>query len=102
MHIEHPITVVINRPVHGLEIICMSQDNWLNCKELTLFPDAVNRDVSDFPLVGITIGCKWQGHFVLAHAHREKWILSSTRTAEIDLDYFGPEWRGCSATLCRM
>ena len=80
----------------------MSNDKWMDCKEITLFPDAVCREVSDFPLVGVTVGCKWQGHFVLANAHRERWILSNTRSAEIDLVFFGPEWSGCSAMLCRL
>ena len=99
---KQAITIVISRPEHGLEIISMCKNQWTENREFTFFPDAVGREVSDFPLVGVTVGCKWQGHFFLANAHKEKWIISDTQTAEVDLEYFSPEWRGCSATLCRM
>jgi hypothetical protein len=96
------VTVMISRPEHGLEIVSMSFEKWLDKKGFVFYPDAVDRISSDYPLAGVTVGCKWQGHFVLASEHREKWVLSGTRMADIDLEFFSPEWRGCTATLLRM
>ncbi len=96
------ITLMINRPEQGLEIVSMSKDNWVAQRELAFYPDGVGRVNSDFPLAGVTVGCKWQGHFVLGNAHKEKWVLSGTRIVDIDMEFFGPEWRGCTATLMRL
>ncbi len=96
------VTVMISRPELGLQIVSMGFDDWMGQKGFAIFPDGVDRVSSDFPLAGVTIGCKWQGHFVLASEHREKWVLSNTRVADIDLEFFSPEWRGCTATLLRL
>jgi hypothetical protein len=101
MDIKRPVAIMISRPGLGLEIISMTFDKWMEQKDFAFFPDGVGRSTSDFPLTGITVGCKWQGHFVLASEHKEKWVLSNTRMADIDLEFFSPEWRGCTATLLR-
>ena len=98
---ERVTAVVIQRPCHCLERLSMSHSQWLDSKAHTFFPDGNDGKCSDFPFAGITVSCKWQGHFVVACGHRERWVLSNTRFSEIDLEFFGPEWQGCSATICR-
>jgi hypothetical protein len=96
------VLLIISRPQLGLEILGMSGGEWLSRKMFAFFPDGMDRACSDCPLAGVTLHCKWQGHFVLASAHKERWILESTAAADIDLEFFGPEWTGCTATLMRM
>jgi hypothetical protein len=95
-------TFVIQRPVLGLEILSMNYSDWLKNKMVYFFPDGLSNKSSDFPHSGISLCCKWQGHFVIASGHKEKWILSNANFTEVDLGFFGPEWNGCSATLCRI
>ena len=95
------ITLMISRPEQGLEIVCMSKDNWVAQQGLAFYPDGVGRTSSDFPLDGVTAGCKWQGHFVLAKDHKEKWMFSDRNVMDIDMEFVGPDWKGCSATLLR-
>jgi hypothetical protein len=99
---ERVITVIISRPEHGLEILSMGLHQWVERKGHVFFPDGGDRAGTDHPLASVTLNCKWQGHFVLASEHKEKWVLSSTRAADVDLEYFGPEWKGCSASVFRM
>jgi hypothetical protein len=99
---EDAITVVISRPGCAPEFMSMSRMAWVDRKLTTFFPDGRDRKSSEYPLVGITLCCKWQGHFVFASEHKEKWVLSDTQVAEIDLGNFSPEWRGCSAAFFKM
>jgi hypothetical protein len=99
---ENAITVVISRPGCSPEFMSMSRMAWIDRKLITFFPDGRDRKSSEYPLAGITLCCKWQGHFVFASEHKEKWVLSDTQVAEIDLGNFSPEWRGCSAAFFKM
>ena len=94
-------TVIISRPVHGLEILCMSTREWTDKKIHVFFPDGGERDCTDHPHSGITLCRSWQGHFIMAGTFKEKWVFRSTRVVDIDLEYFGPEWRDCSASVLR-
>jgi hypothetical protein len=99
--VERVTTFVIDRPHHGLELLSMCHSQWLDKKMAVFFPDGSDGKCSDFPLSGITVSCKWQGHFVVACGHKERWVLSNTKFSEIDLEFFGPEWQGCRVTICR-
>jgi len=95
-------TLAIHRPDVSIELISMSNADWLGTKKVIFYPDTVcGASDSDFPYSGITVCCKWQGHFVIGSGHREKWVFSNTMLSEIDLVFFGPEWTGCRATLHR-
>jgi hypothetical protein len=98
---DRVVTVIVSRPENGLEVLSMNHNRWMQQTLHVFFPDGRGRDATDHPLASVTLCCKWQGHFVLASEHKEKWILSSTRFAEIDMEYFGPEWKGCSASVVR-
>jgi hypothetical protein len=58
----------------------------------TFYPDSLTQEGSDFPLAGISLQYKC-GHLILQNEHRLK---SPARTTIIDLEYFSPEWQGCS------
>ena len=95
-------TLVIDRPNHGLEMLSMSHSDWMYTKKFVFFPDGEALECSDCPHAGVTVYCKWQGHFVIARGHKEKWVLSTSRICEIDMGYFGPEWYGCSVRFRRV
>lgn len=95
------MTIAIHRPESGSEFLSMDNDEWLQRKTRVFFPDGMDRIHTDFPLAGVTICYKWQGHFVVASNHLEKWVLSDQRAAEIDLGVFNHKWIGCSATFTR-
>ena len=99
--LDRVTTLAIDRPNHGLELLSMNHSNWMYTKMLVFFPDGGSRECSESPLAGVTVSCKWQGHFVIACGHKEKWVLSTSKVSVIDLGYFGPEWIGCSAKICR-
>ncbi len=99
---KQTVILMVSRPELGLEILSMSGGEWLSRKVHAFFPDGKDRACSDHPLAAVTLYCKWQGHFVLANAHKERWILEGVNAADIDLEFFGPEWKGCTATLLRM
>jgi hypothetical protein len=98
---ERVTSFVIDRPAHGVELISMDHSKWMDMKAIVFFPDGMDRKCSDYPYSGITVCCKWQGHFVVACGHKESWVLSGISISKIDLEYFGPEWRGCSITVLR-
>jgi hypothetical protein len=93
--------LVIDRPNLTPESLSMSHSDWMLAKSVVLFPDGCARESSDHPRAGVTVSCKWQGHFVVAHGHEEKWVLSTSDVFVIDMGYFGPEWSGCSVKFCR-
>lgn len=105
------VSLSVSRPSLGFEVLTMSQSSWIDRKGGAIFfPDSTGcnrwegdngRGTTDFPLSGVTVICKWQGHFVIANGHREMWILSHEDIRTIDLGFFGPEWLGCTATLVR-
>ena len=97
-------TLFINRPKHDSEMLSMSSVCWFKKRGLVLYPDScimAGKCGSDFPCSGITVCCKWQGHFVFGNGHREKWVLSDVDQSEIHLEFFGPEWSGCNAFIYR-
>jgi hypothetical protein len=97
-------TLFIDRPEHGGEVLSMNVVGWLKNKGLVLYPDScceIGKSGSDFPYSGITVCCKWQGHFVFGNGHREKWVLADVSQSSINLEFFGPEWSGCIAYLYR-
>ena len=95
-------TLIIQRPVLGIELLSMRNREWMDKRRVIFYPDGMDGKCSDFPYSGITVCCKWQMHFVLGCGHREKWVLSNTKAQEFELDCFGTEWAGCTATVCRM
>jgi hypothetical protein len=98
---ERISSFIIDRPGFGLEMLCVRHADCVQNKMVSFFPDCADLGSSDFPHSGITICFKWQGHFVVACGHREKWVLSNENSAKIDLGCFGPEWTGCSAVFKR-
>ena len=61
--------LVIDRPNLTPESLSMSHSDWMLAKSVVLFPDGCARESSDHPRAGVTVSCKWQGHFVVAHGH---------------------------------
>ena len=64
-----------------------------------IFPDKENQEKSEFPRDGVSIISKPQGHLLVAHQHREKWILAGFVYEVINLDEFSRNWKGCSIVL---
>lgn len=97
------VAVVVQRP-GTKELITMQRHEWGSPKQsiLTIFPDGLDKKCSDFPLSGVTLFFNHRSHFILANDHKERWVLSDTRRAHIDLNVFGPEWQGCFAMVYRM
>ena len=99
--VERVASIIIKRPVCGIEVWSMRHSDWMANNTIVIFPDGVEQNCSDYPHSGITVCCKWQGHFVFGRGHKECWVLSSTSVSEIKLDVFGPDWQGCNATVVR-
>ncbi len=97
------VAVMVVRPERN-ELILMQRHEWGSTKQrtMTIFPDGMDRRCSDHPHSGVTLFFNHRRHFVLANDHKERWVLSGTEMAHIDLDVFGPEWLGCFASVRRV
>ena len=93
------VTIGIMRPKHGVQLITTQMTQLRGFRALKVFPDNNYQEESDFPVEGVTITSKPQGHLVIAYQHLERWVLSGFSCEIVDLSPFSEHWRGCSIVL---
>ena len=96
---DHAITIGVTRPQYGLEMMTVQLAKLDRFPVFKIFPDKENQEKSEFPRDGVSIISKPQGHLLVAHQHREKWILAGFVCEVINLDEFSRNWKGCSIVL---
>ena len=96
---DDTITIGILRPQHGIQLITTRMSQLRSFPALKVFPDNKRQDESVFPVEGVTITSKAQGHLVIAHQHLERWVLSGFTCESVDLSAFSEHWKGCSIVL---
>ena len=96
---DDTITIGILRPQHGIQLMTMQMSQLRSFPALKVFPDNKRQDESVFPVEGVTITSKAQGHLVIAHQHLERWVLSGFTCETVDLSAFSEHWKGCSIVL---
>jgi hypothetical protein len=90
------ITIGVTRPLYGLELMTLQLDTLKSFPVFKIFPDKQDHEKSKFPRDGVTIISKPQGHLLVAHQHREKWILAGFVCEVVDLGGYSENWNGCS------
>ena len=93
------ITITIINPKHGVSLLRCSWAQLQGFPAMKVFPDNKGPTDSSFPLEGVSIISKPQGHVVIAYGHLEKWVLSGFACETVDLGLFSEHWKGCSIML---
>jgi hypothetical protein len=93
------ITIGITRPHYGVQLITTRMTQLSGFRALKIFPDNKDQDESLFPIEGVTITSKPQGHLIVAYQHLERWVLSGFSCEVIDLSSFSEHWKGCNIVL---
>ncbi len=93
------ITITIVNPKHGVSLLRCSWAQLQRFPSMKIFPDNKGPADSSFPLEGVSIVSKPQGHMVIAYGHLEKWVLSGFVCETVDLGLFSEHWKGCRVML---
>ncbi len=96
------IAISIIRPKYGVTLLSCRLDQLQDFPCLKIFPDNKGPGDSSFPMEGVSITSKPQGHMVIAYQHLEKWLLCGFACETVELGSFSEHWKGCRIIIVPM